>query len=223
MSRGRLRIAIDGPSGAGKSTLARDLARRLGLAYLDTGAMYRAVAWKARQRGAHSPEAVIELLGDIRLEVRLDPDAFAIEVDGRDVTAEIRHPDIGHWASYAAAIPEVRAWLVRRQQELAAAGGVLEGRDIGTVVLPDADFKFFITADEDARLARRAAQLGGAEAGLAREDVVERDRRDRSRTASPLQPAADAVIVDTTGQSPEESLQVLLEAIGGGARGEPPP
>lgn len=213
-----LRIAIDGPSGSGKSTLARALARRLGLRYVDTGAMYRAIAWKAREQGLDEPDAVVAMLDDTELEVRADPDAFAVVVDGAEVTAALREPEVGRWASWVATLPAVRRWLVDRQRLLAREGAVMEGRDIGTVVLPDADHKLFITATEEARLGRRRRQLG-ARGQEAERDVVERDHRDRTRSTSPLRPADDAIVVDTTEQTVEQSLGALLEAVTAGASG----
>lgn len=215
------RIAIDGPSGSGKSTLGQLLARRLGLAYVDTGAMYRAVAWKALQEGVRAdavPSPAVEeemarLLADTDLRVDADPDTFAVHVDGRDVTDEIRAPEVGRMASFAAALEPVRAWLLPRQRALADDGVVMEGRDIGTVVLPDADCKFFITSDAATRVGRRAAQLGPERSEEASEDVRARDERDRSRRASPLHPAPDAITVDTTDATVEESLRELLEAV----------
>lgn len=221
----RLRIAIDGPSGSGKSTLARALARRLDLPYLDTGAMYRAVAWKARQMDLEDEAAIVGMLEDARIEVRADPDDFRVRVDGVEVGESLRHPEVSELASRVAAIPAVREWLLPQQRRLAADGGVVEGRDIGTVVLPDADVKFFLTADEGTRVARRAAQWGKREAAEA--DVRGRDVRDRQRRASPLRPAAEAIVLDTTRQTVEESLENMLTAVrrltkgadgGGGAR-----
>ena len=209
--RRRPRIAIDGPSGAGKSTLARALAARLGLPYVDTGAMYRAVAWAALRAGAARPEQVVRLLEDTRLEMVTDPHGFRVRVDGEDVTDRLRTPEVGRRASEIAQLPQVRRWLVREQRHAARHGGVLEGRDIGTVVLPDADLKLFVTAPEKVRLARRAAQLGGAPQETVLADVRERDRRDRQRQASPLRPAADAVVVDTGEDTPERSLARILE------------
>lgn len=218
---GAPRIAIDGPSGSGKSTLGELLARRLGLAYVDTGAMYRAVAWKALQEGVEAgpePSPAVEermarLLADTDLRVDADPDAFAVHVDGREVTEEIRAPEVGRMASFVAALDPVRAWLVPRQRALAAGGVVMEGRDIGTVVLPDADCKFFVTSDAATRVGRRAAQLGPDRTEEANEDVRARDERDRSRRASPLRAASEAITVDTTDATVEESLDELLEAV----------
>jgi cytidylate kinase len=209
-----LTIAIDGPSGSGKSTLGRALARRLGLPYVDTGAMYRAVGWAAARAGLEEPARIIEMLPGLRIEVATDPDDFRVRVDGADVTGELRDPAVGNMASRVATIEEVRAWLVPQQRRLAAGGGVVEGRDIGTVVLPDADVKFFLTSEESTRMARRAAQLGLDHAGPeVAGDVRERDRIDSSRRISPLRPAADAIMIDSSDQTVEESLAAILEHI----------
>lgn len=216
MSSRGLRIAIDGPSGAGKSTLARSLARELGLAYVDTGAMYRAVAWESLRRGVEGSAEVVAMLDGLEMELRTDPDGFRVMVDGVDVTGRLRAPEVGQRASRIAGIPEVREWLVQRQRALAADGAVLEGRDIGTVVLPDADVKFFVTAPEEVRLRRRAAQMGEAREREVVADVRDRDRRDSSRAASPLRAAEDAIRIDTGGESPEESLRRLLRLVGDG-------
>lgn len=210
--RAQLRIAIDGPSGAGKSTLARQLANELGLRYVDTGAMYRAVAWKSIQEEAESEAEIVALLGRIDLQVDPDPQRFRVRIDDRDVTDLLRQPSIGKRASEVAQIPAVRAWLLAAQRREADAGAVLEGRDIGTVVLPDADIKLFVTAPEEVRMARRASQLGAAESAVV-SDVRERDRRDRARRASPLRPAADAVTVDTGNETPDESLVRMLALV----------
>lgn len=209
-----LRIAIDGPSGSGKSTLGRALAHRLRLPYVDTGAMYRAVAWAMSEADLRTPEEIAARLGSLRLEIDARPDDFRVRVNGRDVTDLLRDPEVGKAAARVAAIAEVRAWLVPQQQRAADGGGILEGRDIGTVVLPDADFKFFVTSDESTRLARRAAQLGTHSSGAeVISDVRERDRMDRSRPVSPLVAADDAVLIDTSGQTVEESLAEMLATI----------
>jgi cytidylate kinase len=183
-------IAIDGPAGAGKSTVARAVAERLGFTYLDTGAMYRAVALAVAERGGE-PAAVAD---GLRVEV-----GERVLLDGRDVTAEIRTPDVSAGASRVAADPGVRAALVRRQQEIVATGDwVAEGRDIGSVVAPDAAVKVFLTATPEERARRRAAQTGRPfETVLAA--MRERDERDATGERTVLGPAADAVPVDTTG------------------------
>jgi CMP/dCMP kinase len=183
-------IAIDGPAGAGKSTVARAVAERLGFTYLDTGAMYRAVALAVAERGGE-PAAVAD---GLRVEV-----GERVLLDGRDVTAEIRTPDVSAGASRVAADPGVRAALVRRQQEIVATGDwVAEGRDIGSVVAPDAAVKVFLTATPEERARRRAAQTGRPfETVLAA--MRERDERDATGERTVLGPAPDAVPVDTTG------------------------
>ncbi len=210
-----LRIAIDGPSGSGKSTLGRALARLLHLPYVDTGAMYRAVAWVVDDAGLESRGEIIERVRRLKLEIEPDPDNFRVLVDGEDVTDRLRTPEVSKAAARVAAIEEVRLWLVPQQQHAARDGGVLEGRDIGTVVLPDAEFKFFITSDEATRMARRAAQLGlESDGAKVVQEVRERDRLDRSRSVSPLRAAPDAVEIDTSEQSVQESLDTMLAEIG---------
>jgi len=211
--RQAIRVAIDGPSGSGKSTLGLELARRLGLAYVDTGAMYRAFAWKVLQAGAAGAEEILDLLARTEMTVDADPDAFRVLVDGRDVTGHLRDPEVSSGASTVAVIPEVRAWLVALQRDLAQDSVVMEGRDIGTVVLPDADCKFFIVADENVRIERRTAQWGDSSNRAASKDVKERDRRDSSRKTSPLRAADDAILIDTSEQTIEESLAIMLAAL----------
>jgi len=213
-------IAVDGPSGAGKSTLGRLLARSLGLLYLDTGAMYRAVALAVMRAGVsladHGRIAEVARRADIQLEG--DPDSLQVRLDGADVSAEIRGEQAGHAASVVSAIPEVRRELVRRQREMGASGGVvLDGRDIGTVVFPDADVKFFLTADPAERARRRfdedrlKSRAQTYEETLA--DLTARDRRDESRADSPLKKADDAVVVDTTGRTIDEVFRHMLGVV----------
>jgi len=188
-------IAIDGPAGAGKSTVARAVAERLGFTYLDTGAMYRAVALAAAGREDDAPE-----IAD-RAEIQVGD---RVLLDGRDVTDEIRTPEASAGASRVAADPGVRAALVRKQRELVQEGDwVAEGRDIGSVVAPDAAVKVFLTATPEERARRRAAQTGGDPREVLREQA-ERDRRDTSAERTVLEPAADAVPVDTTGLDLDE-------------------
>ena len=210
---GRLRIAIDGPSGAGKSTLARQLAERLGLDYLDTGAMYRAVAWAALGSELTEASDIVEMLDRLDLRLVTDPRAFQVQVNGVDVTAMLRDPVVGKRASEVAQIPQVRSWLVERQRRIAARGAVLEGRDIGTVVLPEADLKLFVTAAEAVRMQRRAAQIGGNAGRQVERDIRDRDRRDLERVASPLRAASDAVVIDTSDEQPEGSLVRIVEIV----------
>jgi CMP/dCMP kinase len=201
-------VAIDGPAGAGKSSVARAVARDLGFTYLDSGAMYRSVALAARERGlepaAVAPELRIEL-GD------------RVLLDGHDVTNQIREPSISEHASRAAADPAVRAAMVKEQRRLLSSGDwVAEGRDIGTVVAPQAELKVFLTASPEERARRRAAELGGDLATVLAEQVI-RDHRDSGREHSPLVAAPDAVLIDTTGLS----LADVAERITGLVRDRP--
>jgi cytidylate kinase len=190
-------IAIDGPAGAGKSTVARAVAGALGFTYLDTGAMYRAIAL-AELRGAEDPLACAIGLGP------------PVTLDGEDVGADIRTPQVSARASQVAARPEVRAALVQRQRELIAAGDyVAEGRDIGTVVAPDAELKVFLTASPQERARRRAAEIG-AEAEVVLAEQTLRDERDATREHSPLTAAGDAVELDTTGLGIDEVVQRIV-------------
>jgi cytidylate kinase len=194
-----LLVAIDGPAGAGKSTVAKLLARELGFAYLDTGAMYRCVALLSLQRPGEEPAALarsarIELTGGATAR----PSA-AVLLDGRDVSEEIRAPEVSETASQVASIPAVREAMVFMQRALISAGDwVAEGRDIGTVVAPDAELKVFLTADARERARRRAAQLGADVATVLAEQTM-RDERDTKREHSPLAPAPGAVVLDTSG------------------------
>ena len=193
-------IAIDGPAGAGKSTVARAVAERLGFTYLDTGAMYRAVALAARRSG-REPGEVAEA---VTIEV-----GERVVLDGEDVTAEIRTPEVSAGASRVAADPRVRAALVRKQQAIVQVGDwVAEGRDIGSVVAPEAAVKVFLTASPEERARRRAAQIGGDPAQLLQEQH-ERDRRDSSADRTVLAAAHDAIPVDTTGLTLDEVLDQI--------------
>ena len=188
-------IAIDGPAGAGKSTVARAVAAALGFTFLDSGAMYRCVALAASERGA-PPAAVVD-------ELRIEP-FDGVRMDGRDVSAEIRTPAISAAASQAAADPAVRTAMVREQRRLLAAGDwVAEGRDIGTVVVPAAELKVFLTASAQERARRRAAELG-ADRGTVLAEMTIRDQRDESREHSPLIAAPDAITLDGTGLTLDE-------------------
>lgn len=214
-------IAIDGPAGAGKSATAREVAVRLGLPYLDTGAMYRAVALLAARAGLGSEldaagrEAVVELAH--RLEVRFlgDPRNQRVAVGGEDVTGALRAPEVSRMASVVSAIPEVRREMVRRQRELAVlTGGVVEGRDIGTVVFPDATLKVFLTAAPEVRAQRRFDELTRRGVAARWESVAaeqrERDLRDSTRPDSPLKPADGAVIVDSSRLSLAEVVDAVV-------------
>ena len=211
-------IAVDGPAGAGKSSASRALARRLGFGYVDTGAMYRAVGVLAAERGIDADDAAA--LGRLvaGLDFELARDGERLLIGGRDLSAAIRRPEAGELASRVSTQPVVRQRLVALQRALGAAGGVvMEGRDIGTVVFPDARVKLYLTADPATRAARRAAELRAAaatvdEAALARE-LAERDRRDAGRAHSPLRPAADAVVLDTTSLTLEEVVEAMERVV----------
>ena len=194
-------IAIDGPAGAGKSSVARAAAERLGFTYLDTGAMYRAVAFRSKTDGTHPAEVARAA----RLEL-----GERVLLDGEDVTERIREPWVSEASSRVSADPGVREALVDQQRRLLGEGDwVAEGRDIGTVVMPDAEVKVFLTASPEERARRRAVQLGTDAAVVLKEQTM-RDERDRSREHSPLAPAADAVPVDTTGLSLEQVVDQIV-------------
>jgi len=199
-------VAIDGPAGAGKSTVARATARALGFTYLDSGAMYRAAALKLLEEGGAASERAEELqieLGD------------RVVADGRDVTDAIRTPEVSEAASRIATNEKVRAALVRKQRALLNAGDwVAEGRDIGTVVAPEAPVKVFLTASAEERAQRRATELG-ADAGMVQRDQALRDAQDSEREHSPLRPADDAVQLDTTGLSVDEVVERIAQLVRG--------
>ncbi len=201
-------IAIDGPSGSGKTTVARALAARLGVDHLDTGAMYRSLALAVLKRGvdAGDEEAVSRLARSVDIDV-----GERVVVDGADATNDIRSDEVTRAVSRVASNREVRAEMVRRQREWAAlrAGGVVEGRDIGTVVFPDADVKVYLTAGDDERARRRSAESGGEQDTVAA-DMARRDETDSSRAASPLKPADDAVVLDTSDLSVDEVVEEVL-------------
>jgi cytidylate kinase len=216
---GRVVVAVDGPSGSGKSSVSRAVAQRLGLRYLDTGAMYRALTWWVLERGvdvadeATRPE-VADLAVRLPLEISLSPTDASVTVDGHDVTAAIREPRISAAVSAVATNLDVRTELVRRQREIAAPGGiVVEGRDITTVVAPEADVRVLLTADESARLIRRALEVHGAadDAALAatHDHVVRRDAQDS--TVATFTEAADGVtVLDSSALTFEETVEALL-------------
>jgi len=200
----QLVIAIDGPAGSGKSTIAARLAKKLGYVNLESGAMYRALALKALERkvSVDDPDALRHLADSTVIQLDPQPDSNRVLLDGRDVSQRIRDSDVTLAASRVSMHPPVREIMVARQREMGARGGVvMEGRDIGTAVFPDADVKVFLDADARIRAERRVAQNGTntpEEAQRIVEDLVSRDQRDRTRAVSPLVPAPDAVILDTT-------------------------
>jgi CMP/dCMP kinase len=201
-------IAIDGPAGAGKSTVARGVADALGFTYLDSGAMYRCVALAGLRRGADLDDGAAVAAIARRLDIRLQPGL--VELDGEDVTAAIRTPEVAAAASRISVHPRVREAMVDRQRALIAGGGyVAEGRDIGTVVSPDAPLKVFLTATDQERARRRAAETGES-FGRVAEDQRERDARDRERAHGALRPADDAVELDTTGLSVPEVIERVV-------------
>jgi cytidylate kinase len=212
----RLIIAIDGPVGSGKSTVAHRVAELLGYVYLDSGAMYRAVAWKALRDGVaiDSPGHLEDLARETRIDLVRAGRTLRVRADGEDITERIRSAAVSRAASHVAVVPGVREVLVSEQRRAGEAGGVvMEGRDIGTVVFPHADLKIFLDADVDVRAERR--RLERASKGEAHEfaqileEVRERDRRDRERLTSPLTRAADAVLVDNTTMGAEETARLI--------------
>jgi cytidylate kinase len=214
-------IAIDGPSGAGKSTLGRMLARTLKLLYIDTGAMYRAVALSVLNSGVSTSDAegIAAVAERAQLALEGDPDSLQVLLDGRNVSHEIRNEDVTHTSSAISTFPEVRRIMVRRQREMGGRGGgvVLEGRDIGTIVFPDADIKFFLTAGPEARAARRYEEDRLRERNATYEetlaDINTRDRRDSTRADSPLAIAPDAIVIDSTELSIDEVYERMLTEI----------
>ena len=213
-------IAIDGPAGAGKSSLARAAAKELGFIYVDTGALYRTLGLKFlnTNTSVEDEQSAVELLKSTEADIRFVDGEQHVFLDGEDVTALIRTPEVSMAASKSSALPPVRAFLLEKQRELARKNNVLmDGRDIGTVVLPDATVKIFLTASAEERARRRYLEL--TEKGQAveyqdvYEDMVKRDYDDSHRAIAPLMPAEDSVTVDTTGLAIEQSLELLLNTI----------
>lgn len=209
-------VAVDGPSGSGKSTVSRRLAVALGAAYLDTGAMYRAVTWAVLWAGGDlaDPAAITKIAAEIRLDSGTDPEDPYIRVDGVPVDGPIRGEEVTAAVSAVAAVPAVRRSLVARQREIIAGADriVVEGRDIGGVVAPDADLKVFLTASPDERVRRRSAQ-DGADASVTATDLARRDRLDTTRAADPLRRTADAVAVDTTVMGVDAVVTMLRDLL----------
>jgi cytidylate kinase len=218
-TRKRLTIAIDGPVGAGKSTVAKALAGRMGYLYIDTGAMYRAVALKAKERSIQlEEEALSKLAASLAIEFSSRGEEIHILCDGEDVTQAIRHPEIGSLASEISKRKGVREALVQKQREMGREGGVvLEGRDIGTVVFPDADVKFYLDADAEERGRRRFDEWTrkGMKVDFREtlEELMKRDHNDMYRLHSPLKKADDALRIDSTGLSAEEVVEEMLRMI----------
>jgi cytidylate kinase len=209
-------VAMDGPSGSGKSSTSRGVARTLGLRYLDTGAMFRAMTWWMLQHGVDVDDAaaVAAHADEPRLVSGTDPDAPTITVDGTDVAGPIRSPEVTSAVSAVSAVPEVRARLLRDQRAIIGEGGiVVEGRDIGTVVVPDAAVKVYLTADPEARAARRTAELAGGDVSATREDLLRRDRYDSGRATAPLAMAEGAHHIDTTPYSLDEVIDQVVALV----------
>ncbi|MEU5307207.1 (d)CMP kinase [Streptomyces sp. NPDC127079] len=207
-------VAIDGPSGTGKSSTSKAVAAQLGLSYLDTGAQYRAITWWMVNNGIDltDPTAIAAVAGKPEIVSGTDPAHPTITVDGVDVSGPIRTQDVTSKVSAVSAVPEVRTRITELQRSLASsaeAGIVVEGRDIGTTVLPDADLKVFLTASAEARAARRSGELKGADVNATREALIQRDAADSTRKTSPLAKAGDAVEVDTT----ELTLAQVIECV----------
>ena len=223
-------IAIDGPSGSGKSSTSRGVAQRLDLRYVDTGAMYRAMTWWMLTQGVDidDPAAIAERCGEPVIELGVDPAAPVVRVDGRDVSIDIREAAVAGAVSRVAAVPQVRERLVRSQRDMvdealvSGSGVVMEGRDIGTVVLPHADLKVYLTADVEARAARRALEesqrSGSGSVSAAQENLQSRDALDTTRAVSPLQQAADAVAIDGTHLTLDEVIDAVIRALPADAR-----
>ncbi|MBI3995596.1 MAG: (d)CMP kinase [Nitrospirae bacterium] len=217
-------IAIDGPAGSGKSSAARLLAQKLGCLYLDTGALYRAVGWKAMQDGMDLQDAAAlkTLCAGLDLSVRPDGNGMKVFVDGRDVSGEIRTPEVSRAAAAVAAVPVVRQRLLRIQREVGEkAGGqggvVVEGRDIGTVVFPDAPVKFFLEASPEVRVERRHAELRqqglAADLSATRREIDTRDLKDANREIAPLKPAGDAIRIDSTALTLDGVVSEMMAVI----------
>ncbi|MEU1395000.1 (d)CMP kinase [Micromonospora zamorensis] len=209
-------VAVDGPSGSGKSTVSRRLAVAIGARYLDTGAMYRAITFAVLRSGVDLTDtaSVAKVAGEVKLHIGTHPQGYAVTVDGAGVDADIRGPEVTGAVSAVAAVPAVRELLVTRQREMIANVGriVVEGRDIGSVVAPDADLKVFLTASEEARAVRRSAE-DAADVAATAADLARRDRLDSTRKVNPLAQAPDAVVLDTTELGIDEVVARLRELL----------
>jgi len=212
-----LKIAIDGPSGAGKSSLAKGVAKKLGLIYVDTGALYRAVGLFAIRRGvaAEDKDGIIALLPSLKVEMTNEGGVQRVYLCGEDVSDKIRTPEVSHYASSVSAVPEVRRFLFSLQREIAdKCNVIMDGRDIGTVILPDADLKVFLTASAEARAKRRYLELTEKGIKTSVEELIaqqnERDARDSGRDVAPLTPADDAVLLDNSAIDLEKTIDEVI-------------
>lgn len=205
-------IAIDGPSGSGKSTLGRMLARALKLLYIDTGSMYRAVALAVIQGRVdiNDDDWVVGVANQIEIDLEGDPDSQSVLLDGRDVTELVRAEEVTRMSSVVSTIPGVRRAMVEQQRAMGKRGAVLNGRDIGTVVFPDADIKFFLTAAPEERAERRYREDPSGTYVETLTDMIERDRRDATRADSPLKIADDAIVIDSTGKDIEQVFAEMM-------------
>ena len=215
-----IKIAIDGPSGSGKSSVAKAISARLGIVYVDTGALYRSVGYyvKAKGKNPKSPEEVEPLLPEIDLDVRYEDGVQCVYLNGENLGDKIRQPEISMYASAVSAIPAVRAFLLETQKSIARKNNVImDGRDIGTVILPDADVKIFMTASNEARAMRRFKELTEKGTEVKYEDVlremIERDENDRSRAVAPAVPAEDAIMFDNSDFTLDESIDHIINII----------
>lgn len=216
----KIRIAIDGPSGSGKSTLAKAVARELGIVYVDTGALYRTVGYYVYIKGKDPkiPEEVIKLLPEIDIKLEYTDGTQRVILNGEDLGDRIRLPEMSMYASAVSSIPEVRAFLLDMQKSLARENSVvMDGRDIGTVIIPDADLKIFLTATDECRAKRRTEELRERGVDVKYEDVlhdmIERDKNDKNRSVAPALPAEDAVIFDNSVMTVQESLEEIVRLV----------
>ena len=215
-----IRIAIDGPSGSGKSTLAKAVAQELGIIYVDTGALYRTIGYHVYLNGKdpHNAQEVEGLLSGINIELKYENGAQKVILNGEDLGDKIRMPEMSMYASAVSTIPAVREFLLEMQKSLARENsGVMDGRDIGTVIIPDADLKIFLTASDETRAMRRTIELQSKGVDVKYEDVlsdlIERDRQDKNRDIAPAVPADDAIFFDNSNMSVEESLNEMVRLL----------